>query len=224
VDALHADLLGRWRQVELRCRNRELAARVGAALVEAWAQPHRRYHDLTHLQNVLAAVDELGDHAADPFAVELAAWYHDVVYDGRPEAEERSAERAERELPMAGLAAGTVAEVARLVRLTVRHNPGPDDRNGAVLCDADLAILAADPLGYATYAAAVRQEYAHVPDADFRVGRAAILRDLLARPTLFRTPLARARWEGPARANVIAELALLEAPPPAGESGSGGGA
>lgn len=205
-----ADLAARWERVEPHCPDPERAAAVGVTLLDSWAEPHRRYHDLTHLQNVLLAVDELADRADDPFAVELAAWYHDAVYDGAPEAEERSAARAERELAAVGLSADLVAEVARLVRLTVHHNPAPADRNGAVLCDADLAILAADPPGYAAYAAAVRQEYAHVPDADFRAGRAAILRNLLAQPILFHTPTGQSRWEAKARTNLTAELASLK--------------
>ena len=80
-----------------------------------------------------------------------------------------------------------------------------------MLCDADLGILAADPARYASYAAGVRREHAHVPDADFAAGRAAILRDLLAKPTLFHTPTARSRWEHRARANVTREIEQLTA-------------
>ena len=35
----------------------------------------------------------------------------------------------------------------------------PGDANGAVLCDADLAVLASPPEAYAAYASAVREEY-----------------------------------------------------------------
>jgi predicted metal-dependent HD superfamily phosphohydrolase len=59
---------------------------------------------------------------------------------------------------------------------------------------------------YAEYVADVRGEYAHVPDVLFATGRAAVLRDLLAKPTLFHTAHARAHWEPAARANVEAEL------------------
>ncbi len=79
-----------------------------------------------------------------------------------------------------------------------------------MLCDADLAILAAEPGRYAEYVAGVRREYPHVSDADFAHGRAAVLRDLLAKPTLFHTESARRRWEQAARANVERELADLE--------------
>ncbi|SES10868.1 HD domain-containing protein [Actinokineospora terrae] len=177
---------------------------LGRSLLDRWSEPHRRYHDLAHLDAVLSGVDLLAEHADDPDLVRLAAWYHDAVYRGRPDDEEQSALLAEAELPAAGLDAAAVAEVGRLVRLTAGHRTSPGDRNGEVLCDADLAILASD--GYDAYVAAVREEYRHVPEDAFRVGRAAVLRNLLALPNLYRTPLARERWEAVARENLRLEL------------------
>lgn len=186
-------------------------------LLARWQEPQRRYHTLTHLTAVLDHIDVLeqaGVYAADPALVRLAAWFHDAVYaPDRSENEERSARLAERALAEAGVAPEKVAEVARLVRLTVTHDPAPDDVNGQVLCDADLAILAAPPDAYAAYTAAVRAEYAFVPEDAFRQGRAAVLRQLLALPRLFRTPYGTARWEKAARANIAAELERLRAEP-----------
>jgi predicted metal-dependent HD superfamily phosphohydrolase len=176
-------------------------------LEEAYGGSGRGYHDLQHLREVLAHVDEL--MAADDPAREtvlLAAWFHDAVYDGREDDEERSARLAEESLGGSPLG----PEVARLVRLTTLHRPTDDDVAGQVLCDADLAILAAPPERYASYVAGVRAEYAQVPDADFAAGRAAVLHDLLDKRTLFHTPAARARWERAARANVRRELEQLE--------------
>jgi predicted metal-dependent HD superfamily phosphohydrolase len=183
----------------------------GRDLLERWAEPQRRYHTTDHLAAVLAHVDTLAQDAPQPDAVRLAAWFHDAVYrPDRSENEERSAGLAVRALREAGLAEELVAEVARLVRLTVTHHPEPGDGNGEVLCDADLAVLGSDPQGYAAYAAAVREEYAFVPEDAFRSGRAAILRQLLALPALYRTAAARERFDAPARANLAAELSRLE--------------
>ena len=177
-------------------------------LLARWQEPPRRYHTLAHLTAVLDHIDVLEKYADDPDVVRLAAWFHDAVYlPDRSENEERSARLAERALTEAGVPADRTAEVARLVRLTAGHDPGPDDRNGHVLCDADLAVLAADPAAYAAYTAAVRDEYAFVPEPAFRTGRAAVLRQLLALPALFHTPYAREHWEPAARRNLAAELA-----------------
>jgi predicted metal-dependent HD superfamily phosphohydrolase len=195
------DLLARWPLTHTEAVRDELLA--------AYGDPGRGYHDTRHLEEVLDRLDELSG-SGTPFErlpVELAAWFHDAVYDGRPGAEQRSAEWAEAVL--AAHEPRQVAEVVRLVRLTETHRPAPEDRNGCALSDADLAVLAAPAARYAEYTADVRREYAHVPDADFRAGRASVLGDLLDRPHLFHTAYARERWERAARANVEAELARL---------------
>ncbi len=194
-----------------------------AALVAAWSEPHRRYHDLAHLAAVLSLVATMAGSATDPDAVRLAAWYHDVAYDPeRSDNEEVSAGRARAGLR--GLVPDErVDEVSRLVLLTAGHDPEPGDANGAVLCDADLAVLAGPPDAYAAYASAVRAEYGHLSDDEFTAGRIGVLEHLLGLPALFRTEAAQ-RWTQPARANLTAELTLLRrraasgpaTPPPAG--------
>jgi predicted metal-dependent HD superfamily phosphohydrolase len=189
------------------------AAPLRDALLTAYAEGHRGYHDRRHLTEVLDRLDELaagGVDAAGSRPVRLAAWFHDAVYDGDAGAEGRSATWAERALPEAGVPAAEVAEVARLVRMTEHHRPSDDDEAGAALSDADLAVLASPPTRYREYVAGVRREHAHVPDDVFAAGRAAVLRDLLAAPTLFRTDQARRQWERTARDNLDRELADLD--------------
>lgn len=187
-------------------------APYGRDLLERWAEPQRRYHTVDHLMAVLTRITELTAYAGDPDTALLAGWFHDAVYrPDRGENEERSAALAERALTEAGVGADRTREVARLVRLTVSHDPAPGDRDGEVLCDADLAVLAGDPADYAAYAASVRDEYAFVPDDVFRTRRADVLRRLLDLPALFRTPYGRECWEDVARRNMSTELELLEA-------------
>jgi predicted metal-dependent HD superfamily phosphohydrolase len=212
----HAALLAEWAEVLRRsqgeARNARDPAPYGTDLLTRWAEPHRRYHTVDHLVAVLARATELTAYAHDPDVVALAVWFHDAVYEpAGGENEERSAHLAERALTEAGVDARRSADVARLVRLTVHHDPAPGDRDGEVLCDADLGVLAGSPTEYAEYAAAVREEYAFVSDEDFRAGRAAILRRLLALPHLFRTVYGQEHWEQLARRNVGTELELLEA-------------
>jgi predicted metal-dependent HD superfamily phosphohydrolase len=192
---------------------------IRTRLIEAYDEPHRGYHDVRHLHEVLERIDTIHQHERrkdiDLTAVRLAAWFHDAVYDAEGDNEQRSAEVAERELRTAGLPRPMVDEVVRLVRATESHRVDDGDANGQVLCDADLGILAVDDHRYGEYVRGVRREYAHVSDEDFRAGRAQILRDLIAAPTLFRTRYAREHWETAARANVARELAQLQPETPA---------
>lgn len=173
-------------------------------LLVAWDRPG--YHDQLHLTEVLDRLDRLAGAGAafDATTVALAAWFHDAVYDGADDDEERSAQWAERDLPPAH-----AEEVARLVRMTVHHRPADDDLAGAALSDADLGILAAPRERYDEYVAGVRADFAHVAEADFRAGRAAVLRDLATKPHLFHTSQARELWETAARTNLEREISEL---------------
>lgn len=206
------DLVEAWHTLVSPYRTSGDIGATGRSVLARWAEPHRRYHTLAHLRGVLAGVAELASCATDTDAVRLAAWYHDAVYAGRSDDEEQSAQLAESDLAALGLAPELVAEVARLIRMTVTHDPAPDDRNGATLSDADLVTLALPPADYVANGEKIRLEFAHVPEGEFRAGRARIVKALLAAPALYRTPLARERWEQAARANLAAELATLTAP------------
>ena len=186
--------------------------RTGEELAARWSEPHRVYHGIDHLRAVLDRLELLAD-GGEPVSREtrLAAWFHDAVHRGTsPDDEQASAELATELLgPVTGT--GTAEEVARLVRLTATHEPAEDDAAGRALCDADLGVLGGDAEEYGAYTEQVRAEYAHVPEADFRRGRAEILRRLLERPRIFHTATGRRLWEVPARANLAREIAALDA-------------
>ena len=209
-----SELLTAWRATVPGSAPAGLAAKVGEDLLTRWSEPHRHYHTVSHLGVVLTVVEEQSDWAEDLTAVRLAAWYHDAVYDPhRVDNEEASAILAETTLPELGVSPDRVAEVARLIRLTASHDPIPGDRNGGLLTDADLCVLASPPEVYTAYTAAIRREYAHVPDAEFAAGRASVLHNLLSLSRLFHTPMLRDRWEDPARANISRELSGLRDKP-----------
>jgi predicted metal-dependent HD superfamily phosphohydrolase len=184
---------------------------VRDALLDAYGDQARGYHDLRHLTEVLDRLDELSanDVRFEPLPVRLAAWFHDAVYDGLPGAEERSAGWA-REALARVVDPSVAAEVERLVLLTTDHATTEGDDNGAALCDADLAILAAPHDRYSAYVADVRREYAHLTDEEFSTGRAAVLRGLGSRRPLFATAYGEDRWEPAARENLARELAELD--------------
>ena len=178
-------------------------------VVTRYGEPHRRYHTLAHASAVAEGVSSIASPSGlvDPRAALLAAWLHDAIYDTRAAGnEDASADYASAALGALGVESGLVERCAALIRVTATHLAETLDE--AVLCDADLAILACPADVYAGYARQVREEYDWVPEEDFRAGRSAILRTLLARDSLYRTPAAR-RWEVAARSNVEAELAEL---------------
>ncbi len=183
-----------------------------ADLVARHREPGRHHHVLAHTSGVVDAVLAIHGNGDDWATTVLAAWYHDAVYDPRAGGganEGASAVLARRALESMGASHSATGEVCRLICLTADHDPCPGDRNGALLCDADLAVLASDEEGYLAYATAVRAEYAHVDDDAWRTGRRTVLRSFLDRPRIFRTMTGRERWESRARINISSELSSL---------------
>lgn len=161
--------------------------------------PHRHYHTLDHI----AAMIRL--YAGPSREIHAAIWLHDIVYDARAgDNEEASADVATRDLSGSGV---DVGEVRRIILDTKRHGGG--DATLDLFCDLDLSVLGAQPGVYAAYAEAIRREYAHVPEADWRAGRARVLRGFDTR-RIYRTTRFAYR-EDAAHENLRREIARLQA-------------
>lgn len=187
-------------------------APVAHDLLARWSEPHRNYHTLAHLDACLSGLDAHGGLATDAVAVEAALWFHDAIYDPRaPDNEARSAALAVSVLRATRIANTTLARIERLILATRAHETDADDSDAALLLDLDLAVLGASPAAYRAYAAAIRREYAWVPEPDYRSKRAAVLARFLHRPRLYLTAPFFARHEAAARANLAAEIAALNA-------------
>jgi predicted metal-dependent HD superfamily phosphohydrolase len=187
------------------------------ALLQRWSEPRRRFHNVRHLVGVITRVDELTEETHSPNLVRLAAWYHGTVFDSSPETldqahggedEQASADFAYDDLLGLGVPEVNAERVRRLIRRLDRHTPDPTNPDTAVLCDADLAMLAVEPQRYRAYLDDISAEYEHVPRREFLEARRRILVRLLARKALFVSPMSE-RWEEPARQNIAAELARI---------------
>ena len=215
----------------------DLAAREAAFvdLERRYSEPSRYYHTMEHIRAVEWAVHQLlaplslpatnwdsnwrltlwpalpGTNRLAQPAPYLAAILHDVIYDTHAHNnEELSAEYADGVLKNLGVPDEVREEVSRLILLTKIHEAPREDLRACALIDADLAILSTDQRTYDAYATAIRREYEWVPEADYRAGRAKVLRQFLARPCIYHNEEWQERREPMARANLTRELASLE--------------
>jgi predicted metal-dependent HD superfamily phosphohydrolase len=181
-------------------------------LVAAHSAPERHYHNLEHLADMFRVVEKLSAQVEQPAALHLAVWFHDAVYDSRAKDNEpRSGELAVDLLGPIGVPASAIERIVSMIWATAHTADAapPALRDTRVLLDADLAILGASEERYARYAADVRKEYAWVPEADYRAGRAAVLERFLGLPRIYQTELMFEEGEQRARANLRAEIAEL---------------
>ena len=190
-----------------------ISGAVRDELIARYSEPHRRYHTVTHIEDCLAQVAASTDMDENQRTLmEVAIWFHDAIYDAtRSDNEAESAKLAADRLAAEGAAQAFIDEVVRLILLTAGHSVQADDVLGARLVSIDLSILGAEPDRYDAYAAAIREEYAHVPEPLYRAGRAAILGRFLLSEALFADPIWAERFEAQARANLAREIADLTA-------------
>lgn len=201
----HASWLRMWQELGAAAVDEGLYAR----LMASWNEAHRRYHTAQHLRVCLQHFAEVRNQAQRPAEVELALWFHDAIYDPRRKDNELlSADWACRSVLQAGLPPEVGDRVHALVMATC-HDAAPTDADAQLLVDIDLAILGAEPERFDEFDQQIRAEYAHVPDEQFRTGRARILNGFLGRPRLYSTPHFCAALEQRARANLRRAVARL---------------
>jgi predicted metal-dependent HD superfamily phosphohydrolase len=190
-----------------------ISGAVRNELIARYSEPHRRYHTMVHIEDCLAQVAASTDMDENQRALmDAAIWFHDAIYDAtRNDNEAASAKLAAERLTAEGAPPAFIGEVVRLILLTAGHSVQAGDAIGARLVSIDLSILGAEPDLYDAYAAAIREEYAYVPEPLYRAGRAAILGRFLESEALFADPVWAGRYETQARSNLTREIAALTA-------------
>lgn len=178
-------------------------------LIDLYSEPHRHYHNLQHLDECLRELDAVRAFVENTSMVEAALWFHDAVY--KPSSitnEEDSAALAVRCFSSAGLPSAAIDEIRQLILCTKTHQPGSQP-DAAVLIDIDLAILGQPPSRFLEYERGIKSEYNWVPTSTYIQKRTEILAGFLSRPTIYRTPHFRDRYESSARANLAQAIADL---------------
>jgi len=206
-------LIGRWLHLasEVGIRG-ESAGEVWRGLAAEYRADGRFYHNLNHIQHMLDIADQLKDVAEDFTAVQLAIWFHDVVYDPqRSDNEAQSAVYAERVLQPLGVSDETLSKVSDLILVTKTHEGAAANPDVSVMLDADLAILGSADAEYDSYAQAIRLEYGFVPEKEYCIGRTAVLQRFLTRSPFYFTAWMREQFETAVIPNLTREIKQLEA-------------
>ena len=174
-------------------------------LVNRYQEPHRFYHNMTHLENMFKDFDRCVDKLQNPDAVILAIYFHDAVYDPTRHSSEF---RNSNEFHSRNLFYDNFREffddedhpmycidesVDRLIESTFRHVLPKYDRiywnDLRYFLDMDLGILAADENDFLEYEANIRKEYSYASDDVYCPRRVHLLRKFLRKKKIFYTDL-----------------------------------
>jgi len=190
-----------------------LAARLGLEdevfdrLSAMYSEPHRHYHTLAHVVEMLECLEESSDLIADRDVMELAVWFHDAVYDST--AAHGGNEGASADLLSDTCSGAAVAPAHAIILHSADHGPSGDP-DTQLFCDLDLYRLAGSYETFLKHGDDVRREYAWIDDDAWAVGRAKFMGRLQERPAIYQTGYWRGRLETQARSNIARLLAETE--------------
>jgi predicted metal-dependent HD superfamily phosphohydrolase len=175
----------------------------------------RHYHGLAHIEALLALAIEYRTKLSDPELVEAAIWFHDAVHDSRSKDNEAKSAELARDRLAGRLEPTRLERIVTMILATVAHQmPQTSEASfrsdAALFLDMDLSILGASPEIFDAYEAAIRREYAWVPEEAWTAGRSAVLRAFLDRPSIYHSEDFRDRFEKQARDNIMRSLASLQ--------------
>ena len=178
-------------------------------LIAAYSEKHRAYHTLEHIDACFRHFDFVLEEAKYSQEIELALWFHDVVYKPFSATnEEDSALLAKEFLSLNSVEPEIVDRINNLIILTKDHAM-PRSIDGKLMLDIDLSILGAEEHIYAQFEKNVRKEYKRVPSFIFKKKRREILTSFFDRPRIYHTAYFFDRLEIQAKRNLEWAIANL---------------
>lgn len=212
----------------LKKRFTELLLAIGASIKQAntaweelstlYQEKGRAYHSLSHISHMLDLMDEHISEKSRSIELELAIWYHDVIYDPlSKENEVRSADLAKRRLSSYSILSDESLESIYLLILSTQGHTARIDGEGRLqnewMLDLDLSILGAEKEGYKLYTQQIRQEYHMYSPEDYKMGRSQVLKSFLQRKEIYFSDLFKQLFEEKARENLRNEIEDLSTDP-----------
>jgi predicted metal-dependent HD superfamily phosphohydrolase len=203
----------RFHRLWTRCAGCDPGDRVTANFetVEGhYLEPHRRYHTPEHVRHCLSQFDDARPRMAAPDCVELAVWYHDVIYDARSSDNELQSAKLFECHAGGVLPVGMIQSVYDLIMVTVHGKVRPKTLDQGYMVDIDLSSFGLPWPEFLRDSAAVRDEFPHLSDDVFYARQQSFLSSLLSREHFCLTAFFRERHEIRARDNISRYLESLE--------------
>ena len=197
-----------WRR-QLKAGCPDTSREVFQQILNCYTESHRVYHDLEHIENCLAVFDEVSELLENPDAVELAIWFHDVIYIlGASNNEQLSADL------FMTLTDGAFNDG---FRTTVNQHIMATCHDCSVICDSDTKLMVDIDLSsfgqpwpdFLSDSKKVRAEMSHIPDDEYYQKQTSFQLALLDKPSFFNSHYFRENYEAQARSNLAQLFELI---------------
>nr|WP_294946903.1 adenylyltransferase/cytidyltransferase family protein [uncultured Mucilaginibacter sp.] len=145
---------------------------IDASILDAYRQPHRFYHTLTHLDDICAQLELQGHGDSD--ALLLATVFHDIIYDPKSATNEEDSAAYFNEVFKGDVE--LKKEVTNIILDTKTHQP--QTALSAIFCAADLNILRQPLDKLLEYEHQIFKEFQFVDYSIYKGKRVEVLRTL----------------------------------------------
>lgn len=179
-------------------------------ILQNYQEPSREYHNLLHIKEALLDFEEIRTLLKNPLEIQMAIWYHDIIYDStKSDNEERSGKIGLEKARKFGFSSIFGKRVHDLILVTKDHllSENPDSK---YFIDIDLGILGKNKFRFNEYERCIRKEYSQYPDEIYKKGRIKILKDFLGREPLYQTDYFRKKYEKNAKKNLQKRVEILQ--------------
>lgn len=173
-------------------------------LTTLYSQAHRRYHNINHINDCLAELEQFTCSSisrGDLELIERAIWYHDAVYNPYS---------TQNEIRSAALLPHNVNHpvIREAIYATAKHTVTQEklDPISQVVLDIDLSGFGKPWHIVERNAQNIRKEYYNTSDFDFYQGRVKFLETIAQRESLYYTDYFKEKYHEMSQKNLKIEL------------------
>jgi predicted metal-dependent HD superfamily phosphohydrolase len=196
-----------WNSTILKYTDELYADELFSNIKQHYTESSRCYHNQTHIQKMLDFSFLYADEIQDADTLQLAIFYHDIIYNSLSKNNEiESAALAVEQLSKTNFPTEKIKLVEQFIVSTQKHFPIIEQLDLPYFLDFDLAILGTERSIYIDYAEKIRKEYKWVPTFLYNKNRKKVLQHFLEREHIYFTEIFRNQYEENARKNLLFEI------------------
>jgi predicted metal-dependent HD superfamily phosphohydrolase len=177
-------------------------AQIHQLLINAYNEEQRVYHTLQHIEDCLKLFDEIKSQLQNPDAVELAIWFHDVIYQINSSDNEELSADLFMNMSEDVLEPAMRHQIYQHIIATLHNGSEMLDHDTRYMVDIDLSSFGLPWDQFIQNSREVREEMSHIPDEVFYPKQCAFQKSLLKHGRFYQTDYFFKNYEQSALNNI----------------------
>ena len=182
--------------------------RIWDNLIRRYTEKHRHYHNKKHLVFCLQQLDLVAPLVESTDTIEMAIWFHDVVYEPMAKDNEQRSAALFKLMTKEHVSSAFIDTVSRIIVAT-KHNDAPTQEHAAYMLDIDLSSIGLPWRYFLQDCKDLRAETSGISDSRYYSGKIEFFNALLKKQNIYYTQYFSWRYEEKARQNMKRYISWL---------------